>query len=346
MATPSAASSTPVAAAFVLHSPVLVNRAPQVRNLQEMLGRTCASVSVVQQHEPQEIVGAVQQLVDLDPSRVEDPAFRPLVRNLQVRQLSSAMKHQAALQAIAAAAGSSTAFRLVVEDDCLFGEKAEETLRAVCASAPPEVDVVFLGLPSPKPPGGEGATLDSLWSVFNLLPACDSYLVRPAAAAKLAAAFLPIRFAANIHLTHLLKSNGIDARISVPNAFVDGTKLGVFACTVDANSKLLWNQQYCQMEMLLQASNGGAPYTPEAQAQFEQLLDAQPFKQHPDVLALVAQHLERSGRFDDAQATYERALNAYDSSGCIVNNTSEIMRNYIGLFRHLQKDLPPAVAAR
>ena len=344
----SSAPTTPVAAAYVLHSPALANREGHVRSLEQLLSRVAASVRVVTTHEPHDVVGSVAQLVDLNPANLPASAeeFRPHVRNMQVRQLSSAAKHLEALRAVAAgAAGTgSTAFRLVVEDDCLFGDRAEDVLRAVCASAPPEVDVVFLGLPSPKaaPPPGGGAALDDLFSVFGVLPACDSYLVRPAAAERLAAAFLPMRFAANVHLTYLVKSAGLSARIAVPNAFVDGSKLGVFACTLDANSKLIWNQHFCQMEVLLRTSEA---YGPEQRAQFEALLEAQPFKQHPDVLLLVAQHLERSGRHAEAAEAYERALAAYDANGCIVNNTSEVLRAYIGVHRHLQGGAPPTGVA-
>ena len=329
-------TTTPIAAAFVLHSPTLVNRAPNVRNLESLLSRMSASVRVVSSHEPSEVVGNVQQLVDLDPSHLEDAAFRPLVRSLQVRQVSSALKHAAALRAIAEDGGDSTAFRLVVEDDCLFGDQAEQVVRGACAAAPADADIVFLGLPSPKPPG-QAPVFDDVFSVFNLLPACDSYLIRPAAAAKLVAAFFPVRLAANLHLTHLIKARGLSARICVPNAFVDGTKLGVFACAVDANSKLLWNQQFCQMELLLRSD---AP-TYNA-AEFEALAEAQPFKQHPDVLSLVAQHLERCGRYAEAEQAYGKAVAAYDNNGCIVNNTSEVLRKYAALYRHLQPDLVPA----
>lgn len=329
-----AINATPVAAAYVLHSPALLNRAQQVRNLEETLGRVSGSVRVVSAHEPNDIVQRVQSLVDLTPTNVTIEEYRPFVRNMQVRQLSSALKHLEALQAIAADA-PSTAFRLVVEDDCLFGERAEEVVRTACASAPADADIVFLGLPSPTPvPPGGGAAFDDLFSVFRALPACDSYLVRPAAAAKLAAAFLPVRFAANVHLSYLTRTLGLSARISVPNAFVDGSKLGVFAGTVDANSRLLWNQIYCQMEVLVRAPGD---YGPEERAKFAKLLEEQPFKQHPDVLLLEALHLERSGRYEDAEAAYGRALQAYDGNGCIVNNTSDVLRGYIGLYRHLQR---------
>lgn len=332
---------TPIRAAYILHSPTLANRSQHVKHLESMLGSVCCTVNRVTENEASEVLPLVSSLVDLDPSKVDDASMRPFVKNMQIRQLSNAMKHARALQLIANDAvddvAASQAFRIVLEDDSMFGDQASQILRDVCSNAPDDADLIFLSLPSPRQRPAQGIAFDNVFNVFNILPACDAYLIRPKAAKRLRAAFMPVRMATTPHLTHLIKTLGIYSYISVPNAFVDGSKLGAFACSVDANSKLLWNQHYCKMDVLLKSS---ADYNAAVQSQFDQLLNEQHFGTHPDVLALVAKHHERSGRFKEAQEAYARAIAAYDSNGCIINNTSEVFRNYLALFGRLQDDVP------
>jgi tetratricopeptide (TPR) repeat protein len=327
-----------LAAAYLLHSPMLrEQRRESVRLIDERVAPAVRGgvIQRIESDEAQDVVNDVAQLVDVDPARVPEALaeFRPLVRNMQVRQLSNAMKHYRALQRAAAGPAASD-FSLVVEDDSLFSDAVIDGLRNTVRCAPADVDIVFLSLPSPTPPPADSKSVafDDAVNLFGLLPACDAYLVRGSAAAKLAGAFLPIRFATNVQLTYLVKSLGLRAVVAVPNTFVDGSKLGVFPCSLDANSRLLWNRVFCKMEACVK----GAKYGPEEAAEFDRALGEQPFKEHPDVLALRALHLQRLGRHAEAESAYSKALEALDKAGCVVNNASEVLRNYISLYKHLQ----------
>lgn len=287
-------------------------------------------------------------LLELNPKTLEDEKMRSLVRGLHLRQVSNAFKHHEALQRVAklqTSASETVRFALVLEDDALFGENMVTALASAAASAPANADVVFLGLPStrPKPPA-EGTAFDDPLEIFkdHVLPACESYLVTPAGAAKLAAAFLPVHFSAAAQLTYLLRKGAAQAYIAVPNAFVDGSKVGIVASSIETNNQLLWNQGYCRMDAIARRMPaGGGPYTAEAQAQFEALWAEQPFKEHPDALVLRADHLFRAGKHADAEDVYAKALAAFDREGCIINQSSDFLKRYMGLYGHLQGGSPP-----
>ena len=329
--------------ALLLHSPMLATSRSAALTVADAriapLART-GVVTRVTSHEHGDVAANVNALVDLDASHMPDPAFKPLVANIHVRQLSNAMKHLEALRIASAtpdedAAEECLRFTLVMEDDALFSDNVRTVLEYATRGAPADADVVFLGLPSPRAPTAGEALFDDVATVFPLLPACDSYLVTKAAAKRLADAFLPVRFVTNVHLSYLLRTLGLRSYVAVPNVFVDGSKIGVFASSLDSNNRLLWNTQYCQADAMVR---GEAAYHPSA---FDALWAQQPFKEHPDNLALRAYHIAKTGRHAEAETAFAEALREYDRHGCLVNNTSKFLREYTLLYRDLQQQPPP-----
>jgi hypothetical protein len=332
---------------IVVHSPMLAAaRAASLNLINSRVAPACFTgmLEMVTSDEPNELVSRIATIVDVDATHVDDAVFKPLVKNMHVRQVSNTMKHVAALRrASNHDGGGNSRFSLILEDDALFGDNVLTALGYAVKDAPGDADIVFLGLPSTKqPPKEGGAVFDDVLTLFGTLPACESYLVTPEAAAKISTAMLPVRFQTNVQLTYAIKTLGLKAYLAVPNVFVDGSKLGVFTCSVDPNNRLMWNQHYCQMEAIVRnvaAYNisGGA----ECDAEFQKAWNDQPFKEHPDVLALKAVHLVRMGRHAEAHPVFATALELYDRNGSIVSNTSEFLRNYIAIFRVLQPPFPP-----
>ena len=303
-------------------------------------------VERVETDEPEDVraklaVAPQGSLVDLEAKNLADEQMRPLVRGLHLRQVSNALKHLSAIRRVAstAAASGGARFALVLEDDALFGEQMPEAVARACEDAPADADVVFLGLPSTrKPPGpGEPSAFDDPLELFGgqPFPACESYLITPAGAAKLSAAYLPIRFATNGHLTYLFRAKVAKAYVAVPNAFVDGSKVGVMTSSLNANNQLLWNNPYCRAEAAVRRR----PYGPDDRAQFEAAWKDQMFKEHPDSLVLHADHLAATGKSGEAASAYAKALDSYGQMGSIVNNTSDWLRRYMNLHAELQQDI-------
>ena len=344
--------------AVLLAAHVLVSRETGVmrRQVVDLIDKSVAPLTLtsrvdrVEAEEPDDVraklAGAPPGvLVDLDAKNVSDEQMRPLVKVMHLRQVSNALKHLAAIRRVVACSGSIPAggdaprFALVLEDDALFGDQMVEAVTRAAHDAPQDADIVFLGLPSTrKPPSaGQPSSFDDPLQLFSshVLPACDSYLITPVGAAKLAARFLPIRFCTTAHLTFLLRAGIAKSYVAVPNAFVDGSKVGVLTSSLNPNNQLLWNNPYCRAEAVLRRR----PYGPDERGQFEQAWGDQMFKEHPDALVLRADHLAAIGSVGEASATYAKALDMYDRMGCIVNNSSDWLRRYMRLSVSQQTDL-------
>ena len=329
-----------VNSAYVLVSQeVASTRKPLIQAIDEHLSKIAATGKVerIEAMEPSQVrilLGEINDLVDVDPKNLPEESMRPIVRPLHIRQVSNGMKHQEALKRIAAGGGGSHRFSLVVEDDVLFGEGMAATLATVAASAPQDADMVFLGLPSTRqqPPTTGQAAFDDPMDIFknHVLPACDSYLITQAGAAKLAKGFTPLRFAAAGQLTYLLRKGIVKSYISVPNTFVDGSKVGVVTSSLEINNLLMWNNAFCQMDAIVRRTPG--EYTEEMKAKFQSQWEANPFKNNPDVLVLQADHLVRSGKVKQAQDIYAKALESYEQEGCIINQGSEWIRKYMASY--------------
>jgi hypothetical protein len=280
------------------------------------------------------LIGEVQGLVDVDPKNLPEENLRPLVRPLHLRHVSNGLKHQEALKRIASTSSGTERFSLILEDDVLFGEGMALALAKAAATAPQDAEVVFLGLPSTRqePPKSGEMAFDDPMEIFknHVLPSCDSYLITAAGAAKLAEGFAPLRFSAAGQLTYLLRKGIVKSYLSVPNAFVDGSKVGVVTSSLETNNQLLWNNAFCQMDAIVRRTPG--EYTEEAKSKFKAQWETNPFKENPDALVLLADHQVREGNVKEAQETYAKAMAAYEKDGCIVNQGSEWIRKYMGTF--------------
>lgn len=336
--------------ACMIHSPSLLGakRSRSVALIEQHIAPLCDNkkVALVTEFEASQVDASPHlqglDMVDTDPARLPDPAFSGALRKLSSRQVSNALKHRAALQHLERELGEQQpgrrSFGIVLEDDALFTEGVAASLKRVVTLAPADADIVMLGLPSAtEPPEGSTVFEDAL-AQFPVLPACESYLVTPKAARALAAAFLPVRFPTHVHMSYLCRRLGLKVYHSVPNVFVDGSKLGVYASAVETNNQLVWNQGFCRMSSMLaaaQAASGNA--SAEEKKAFEVLLDEQPFKDHPDVLAMRAKWAATCGGTpEEAEALFESALSAYDENACPVDGTSQFLRAYLDLYRQLQ----------
>lgn len=345
-----------VRSVHVLHSPEAApaKRAEQMALLEaRLLPLTGEGVTRVLAHEPSEMATRASELADLGTEHAGNPttgarpwphpacdaaleAFRGMVRQISVRQLSNAMKHRDAMVGIAAEKGDAgPRFALVVEDDALCNDTLTTALSAATHYAPADADLVFLGLPSPlRPPNVGGAVFDVTLERFSALPAVESYLVTPAAAERLAAAFLPVRFATHLHLTYLVRLLGLRVYHAVPNVFVDGSKVGALTSTLDSNNRLLWCQGYCQAEALVREK--GAALSME---ELGPLLAAVPDPNHPDVHALRAAAWVAKGRPREAQASFSQAYEGYERDRCPMDISSLFLKAYMAVHRDLQDDL-------
>lgn len=341
---PAAAGAKPRLEAYVLHTPKLLDlRKTMCAALEQRLAeRFDSSVRYVEEHGPDDVTP--EQLHDLFllklPEQLPDPVYQGLLQNLHVRQASNLLKHHAALKAVAAAEDGDDAHRLVLEDDVVFNADVAERLGQALHLAAGRADsgFVMLGLPvlvdASKEQGAAGAgdtRLEDATATFRVLPCCDSYLVRPSAARKLLESFLPCRFPGNVQLSYALACAGIKPHTVIPNVFVDGTKVGVYISSLNANNRLFLNDDY---NALLDILKRDACSEDDLQKAVD-IFEATRFRGHPDMAYLIALLEAKAGRYQRAIDIMGQLFNVYRQNGALLGAESEFLRTYISLHRHV-----------
>lgn len=285
------------------------------------------TVHYIDGHEPSTMTASqVSAVASSEKCGVE--RFDALRRPLTLRHVSNALKHIAALRSIAESVDDQP--HLVVEDDIVYGDEMGPTLAAVLRS-PERSPMVMLGLPFGKSDSkpSPGPHFESLVNTFNVVPSCESYLVTPECARALLKFMEPIRFTTNVAISYAIHAAGIDATVTVPNVFMDGSKLGSHIGTIEANNPLIYNPDFHKVRALVTDPGSSEDDVRSA------LRDAK-FSKHPEFVALAAALDARCGRYKDAEALFAGAYEVLRGNGAVVNGTSSILQSYIRLFRDIQ----------
>jgi GR25 family glycosyltransferase involved in LPS biosynthesis len=331
---------------YVIHSNLVELRRNNVNSLELALKNSKLfdeiKVNFVSDAEPESLsVDLQKQFTDLTPIPEDQGApayFNPLIAPLNVRQVSCALKHVMALKAIAGSLSQDDEeYHMVIEDDVVYGDRMSTMLADLLKALPDGHDLVFLGLPAPKgsEDNGTGTLTCSFPAVYNVAPVCDSYIVSKKGAAALAAKMLPLKFPCNVQMSlaiHLLK---LSAHFSRPNIFIDGSKLGVFVSVIETNNQLILNADYFTAKALVDRPDDGEAYTAEEIETLKRLFDSMRFKQHPDIVYLLARLELRLKNYARANELFAACFSAYQNNNCILNNQSVFMKSYIDMCKEV-----------
>ncbi len=306
----------------VVHVKAFSHRKAMCERLRELLQKSSklavSSFKYIDDMDPGERLPEVP--ITLEPvAQGPGEPFNALLRPLKLAQVTNVLKHLHALQAAANAPESDVT--LVLEDDTAFRDTVVDDLAAAISTFKGTRGLMFLGTPpTTTTPGAQ-----TFSQVYKIAPCCDSYLVDRATATRLLKEMVPIRFPTNIQLSYAMACAGIEANIVVPNVFVDGSKLGLYLSSVDANSKMVFNEAFARAAQSLDSHD----FNPA-------IFDSIEPKWHPELLHLRAQYETKKGNYQGARALYEQAVSLYDANGGVIDNSSELLRNFMRLFRHLQ----------
>lgn len=291
--------------------------APNVEALRSKLAeRHDVALTIHASHEPEDLTPeALRAAVALE--KINSALYDSQLRSLSARQVSNALKHADALRDIGAATRVG-AIALVVEDDCElcpdFSDAFDRMLNAVPASS----EFVVLGLP------GTRHGLQPLAESYRALPVVNAYIVQPALAARLAAAFRPVRYVTNIHISYLLEAFSVAPALYAPALILDGSKTGACVSTIAQGAGLVFCPAYTRARELIE---GGDHETAMS------VLESADVRDHPDMLhlrALCALHLH--GRLA-AQPIFQRAVDAFESSGLVLDSSSRLLGDFINSHR-------------
>ena len=303
----------------------------RLKDLLEKDTRFKVNFQYIMDFDPQTISqDEVRQYVNYEQIKDEPlNIFNSLLKNLHVNHLSNSLKHRRAIQYAAEAADDEIS--LILEDDVVFNDNILDALKSTIEHKPEGCDLYFLGLPSSRDADSKYQKTEE---VFKVLPACDSYIITKEAAKTMYEDFAPIKYSNNIQLSYLMMKNNMSSYLAIPNIFIDGSKLGLYFSSLEVNNRLIFNQDYINLSKLVNEQHN---YTDDQKKQINQLFIDVKLKTNPEFYYLKAIYELKSGNHIFAKAIFDYAYDLYESNGTILNNQSTFLRDYMRVFKHLQK---------
>lgn len=259
--------------------------------------------------------------------KVGIPIFDSVQKALSLRHVSNTLKHIKALQQIASS-GVGNTVNMVIEDDVVYGDDMLQMLSTIVQKANGH-EMIMLGLPYGKVKGEpKVVAFESLANVYNILPSCDSYIITPAGASKMLQHMRPIRFMTNVQLSYAVRASNIDVIMSVPNVFLDGSKLGSHIGTVEVNNPLIYNPEYHALKTMVEDKK------PDRDVQ--DFVKSMKFDKHPEIMYLVATWHVVGQRYTEAKALYDQAYHILAQNAAVLNGSSIFLQQYINMFKYVQ----------
>jgi GR25 family glycosyltransferase involved in LPS biosynthesis len=311
----------------ILHAQYLANRAALVQLNMQTLHSLGMEVKLVLDKDPNLINQDDAKLLTNAP--VPDPElayFNAVLKPMQITAISNALKHRFALES---ASKDPSCLHLVLEDDTVFSSNFSEHIKQAM-NAYKSNSIVCLGVPV----NGESVDrLKSITDMYKVLPCCEAYIVDASTATKMLAEYSSIRFPNNIQMTYTALKHKISLQAYDTTITVDGTKLGLFASTIEINNRLVFNQTYIA---LLNIINKAGNLSPEDIKSTNNLFASVDYKNNPEFFYLKAKLETRKKNYDYALALYQRAYTLYENQGTPLGQGSDFMQDYMKLHIHFQ----------
>ena len=327
----------------IIHAKYLANRAPLFQALVGKLkeANLLASVSLHSEKDPNEIVGQDVGLFTNQPIPDGDKLayFNTVLKQMTLPQLSNTLKHVHALMKISGGATDPDSVHLVVEDDILFPDNVVALITIAAqqfqAMSHPQ-KICFLGAPSPAT---SEPIIRDIGEYYKIIPCCESFFINKAAAtAILGDCIAPpnrIRFVTNVQLTYTLLKLEIPIKIMAPHIFVDGSKYGAVNSNIELNNRLLLNPNY---NLIVQAIDAlPKDGTAKRLQDIDQMFARFEFKGSPEFYFLKARYETILGNYHFAKAIFDYIYNMQVTSGAPLSQGSEFMREYMKIFKYMQK---------
>ena len=318
---------------YILHCKTLSDRDQNINNIVARLKNytfeniKLGEIAIIAANDPQDIpVHIIQQVVDYSPIQDAGLAkFNQFTKNIHINQLSNTLKHMEVFQRIALN-GAANELHLILEDDVLFSEDVcvmfDKLMKAY-----KKQPIVFLSIPSNDV--GEITFNDTK---SQLVPFMDAYIIDTETAKTVRDNFFPIKFVNVFHMNYVLTKCNIPVFSSSRNLFVNGSRYGLFASSLNPNNQLIFNKDYMTLLELVNKPE----LTASDDAEVRKTISYSPIAKSPDFLHLVGKYNSKKGKYNEAEKAYKEAYDIFMSKKCILNHESIMLKDYIRLFKHLQ----------
>lgn len=321
---------------YLLHSPHLAVRKEQMKSLTDLFDNNTLmkiDYEYIESYSPVELSTMnLQDKVNLHKQN-NGEFFDSIITKLSLLNVSNGLKHALALEK-ASKESSKYDFFMILEDDVIYGNNVLTNLQNVLdhiKTTSDVIDIMFLGFPSLVPLTSPDISYIKASEYFKLYPCCDSYLIKSDKIEKIAAAFLPLKYITNFHLSYICQKEELQTYMTSPNIFLDGSKYGSYLSSLDPKNRLLFNPDFIKVSNLLQN------YTAENDSVIKSTLEQMKFKNHPDIMHLNALYLLAKGDYNKTKEVLDSIYDISIQNGCVINNETDFLKTYVKLFMYLQE---------
>lgn len=322
---------------YVIHSSNLKEREPNIERLKELSklqNLMNVNITVVCDHEANELqMKNIKNLIKLGKlEEGENEFYNQFTKQLSLEIISNNFNHFKALQNISK--NNAEDYNLIIEDDIQYSDKMFNQISTLIEKLPADYDLTFLGQPSNnKSSTDQVLSIEPIDRKDLILHCIDSCLISTVCAKNLLVSFFPIKYTQNIQMSYLINKLDLKAYKIFPNICGDGSKMGVYTSSVTTNNVHIFNDVYKRVYLLLNDEN----FDLESVSKIKTLLAENQYKENPDFMHLEALLYKKIKDYEKSEEIFKETLKAYEEKNCVINNSSLFLRNYIGLYKHLQK---------
>jgi hypothetical protein len=182
-----------------------------------------------------------------------------------------------------------------------------------------------------------------------IMPVCNAYFVTPKFARGLMEWTNKVKFPWNVQLSyalHMSKTKGCNRDIDVVATrsvmLLDGSKTGHFLSTLNGDNALSMCPEYVEMMKVLSMPKCDKKNKSEEVLAIIQRFESKSedvVRDHPDMLRLYAESLEKNGNTVKAHEVLGRAVTVLLKNPLVlINNNSTVMKRYLKSFAYVQPD--------
>lgn len=330
---------------YIIHSKHLTERRKIIDNIRKEIGKynfkniVNTNIQIIDTDEPSDIsTEFIHMHVNYNATQREEDIFKKynsLIKVLHINNISNSLKHLKAYKKIVECANPNT-IHMILEDDVMYEPRVCSLLDNLFEKLTNNDDIVFLGMPNNESiTENQSVTIKSSKSIFNILPYNDSYIISPQLARRIIDIFFPLKFYTNIQLSYIFDTLGIEVKQTVPNIFVDGTKVGNYLSSQLVNNELFFNKDYMFVKNILNRQ----PFkiNKDEMSILENIINSSNIANNPDFLYIYGKLKSLIGNnYKECHSIYQKANDIYNRNNCIINNESSFLRDFISLHVHLQ----------
>lgn len=333
---------------YIIHSTVLLNRKKNVDKLiQSLYDKIKHKQGITINHEyvskydasdisKLSLADYVNTLPIENADNVDIEYFKRYNNQLSNQQISNALNHYSAI--CECSKNGKNDINLILEDDICFTDDSLDRLvnNLLVLSSDDDNFITLLGQPI------QASNIIDMNTLFKTkieidkhnmqtINNCESYIISSEHAKILTDMFLPIRFETNIQLCYLARKKKYNMYKSCPNIFVDGSKTGAYHSSISPNNILIYNDDYKLFYNYLMNQQNVSQY----ESKIDEILKNN--SDNADFLILYSIYLKQTNAGKDTiKAILRRAYDIYVGEHVPITNKSNLLHNYIELYKVYQ----------